>query len=97
MPRDGNEVECITLSDTDSQTSSETDDRLAGNGLGEIFQYTRIDANVEDEITNDEGYSLDNNSLIVMKLPVTLLKHLQCSAMKCQQHMHRFDHEFWRF
>ena len=37
VPRDGNEVECITLSDTDSQTSSVTDDRLAGNSPGEVF------------------------------------------------------------
>ena len=69
VPRDGNEVECITLSDTDSQTSSEIDDRLAGNSPGEVLQCTRTDANVEDEITNEEGCSLDNRDITVDSLP----------------------------
>ena len=36
---DGNEVEYIALSDIGSQTSSITDDCLAGNG--EVFQYNQ--------------------------------------------------------
>ena len=67
---DGNKVECITLSGTGSQTSSETDDCLAGNG--EVFQCTRTDANVEDEISNEEGCSLDNRGTTVDSSPAML-------------------------
>lgn len=62
---DGDEVECITLSDTGSRTSS--DDCLARNG--EVFQCTRTDTNAEDEISNEDGCSLDNRGTTVDSLP----------------------------
>ena len=64
---DGNEVECITLSDNGSHASNETDDCLVGNS--EVFQCTRTDNNAEDQISNEEACSLDNRGVTVNSLP----------------------------
>lgn len=63
LPCDGNQVECIALSDSDSLTSCETEDHCSAVD-GEVLECTGTGTNSENQIPNEQGCSLDNRDVI---------------------------------